>query len=90
MTKISYLTIYNFFKRTEKIKNYPSKEDCKQILFYIEQDNYLQIIYDYGNVYLLILLNMFEKREDYEICKDILVTIKNRRKVSGEDLKTRL
>ena len=76
-----------FFK--SRLPNYPSKGTLKTVLGFIDKENYLQIYYDYGHKYNLILLEFFEYYEDYVTCKVILDTIENINKTLGENLSTR-
>lgn len=76
-----------FFK--SRLPNYPSKGTLKTVLGFIDKENYLQIYYDYGHKYNLILLEFFECYEDYVTCKVILDTIENINKTLGENLSTR-
>ena len=72
------------------IGNLPPWDYYDIMINYIEKDNYLQIIYGMGVVYLLIILDFFEEREQYEYCAKIRDTIGNHKMVSGDNTKMRL
>lgn len=80
----------HFDAKLSYLQNPPKKSDLQQVLNYIEQNNYNQLLFDYGETYCLVVLDMFEKLEMYEICQEILTQIETHNAVSGTDFKTSL
>ena len=62
----------------------------EQVLKLIERDDYNQLLFDYGEVYCLIVLDMFETWEWWETCAEVLKQINTHNYVTGEKFKTRL
>lgn len=75
---------------TKNLNNYPSLADYKRIVQLLFKQNYLQIYYEYGVTYLLILINYFEQNDEYEICGKIKKCIEDINKVTGYQNKTKL
>lgn len=82
--------IFRHFKNHRVVRNGLSKQDCEQIMYWVDKNNYLQILYDYQINVLLVLLELFEQEDMYEECSALLNAVKDYNKVSGENVKTRL
>lgn len=95
MKKItSTITITNVSKYFESKTRYlpqpPQKWDLERVLKYIERDDYNQLLFDYGEIYCLVVLEMFEQREEYETCAIILNQILTHNEVTESSYKTHL
>ena len=83
--------ITNYFDSKMKyLHRPPQKWDLEQVLKYIEQDDYNQLMFNYGEIYCLIVLDMFEKREEYETCSEILKQIETHNVVTGSTFRSSL
>lgn len=54
-----------------------------KIIYYIERDNFLQILYTHRADMLSIINDYFESEEEYEYCAKIRDTILNNNKATG-------
>lgn len=66
------------------------KWDVEQIIKLIERDDYNQLLFDYGEKYCLIILDFFEKKEEYDTCSEIVKQIYIHNQVTGSEYRTRL
>lgn len=64
-----------------------SKGSLDKILYYVDCDNYLQILYTYGIEAVQVLMRYFLEVEDYGTCGVIHETIKNYNKTTGKNLR---
>lgn len=92
MTKT--ITLTDITKHFDSMQQYlptrPPKRDLEQVLKYIERDDYNQMLFDYGETYCLIVLDMFEKTNEFTTCAEIVKQIKAHNLVTNSNYKTRL
>ena len=60
----------------DAVKFVVKQQDVKRILFYLKIRKYDTLMYLYGHPFLLGILKMFEKYENYEQCEEIVKQIK--------------
>lgn len=90
-SNITITLVSKFFEsRIKYLPKPPQKWDLEQVLKYIERDDYNQLLFDYGEVYCLVVLEMFEQREEYETCAIILQQILTHNEVTDSSYKTHL
>ena len=65
-----------------------TSEELQKIIYLIERDNYLQMFYDFEFNYLLVLIEFFEAREEYDTCKVIFEAMKSIKRTTGENYNT--
>lgn len=82
-------TIFNLTNFLNSKALYPMPKDIEIILEYIEKENYNQILFDYGEIYCLTILKMFEEKEEYETCAKIIEQIKTHNYVTNSNYKTK-
>ena len=80
----------HFQQRVKYLTTPPQKWDLDQVLKLLEQDNYNQLLFDYGEIYCLIVLDMFETWGWFEACAEVLKQINTHNYVNGTKFKTRL
>ena len=92
MTTFNETDLRSHFESTggKHLKNMPPADYYEKMIELIEKRNYLQILYGMGYKYLLILMDFFDEREEYDKCSLILSTIHNHNKISGDNLNTSL
>ena len=64
--------------------------DLDKIIFYMERNNVFQILYSFGILNTLILLQYFLDTEQYLDCAEIHKQILQHNKLSGDNLKLTL
>lgn len=92
MTKNLTLTqiTKHFESRVAYLSSPPQKWDLEQVLKYIERDDYNQLLFDYGERYCLIVLDLFEQVEWYETCAEVVKQIETHNMVANTNFKTSL
>ncbi len=92
MTSFNETDLRNHFEnyKGNVIVNSPPSNYYEKMIELIEKNNYLQILYGFGYKYVLILLDFFEDRNEFDKCAIILETIENHNLISGDNLKTKL
>lgn len=76
-----------WYKKYNKSANYP---DLDKIIFYVERNNIFQVLYSFGILNTLILLQYFLDTEQYLDCAEIHKQILQHNKLSGDNLELTL
>lgn len=87
MNKLN-LTINDVLKYIESYELDCDYNIAKEIYNKLFQKDFFSIIYLYGEDYLLVLLNMLEEMEEFEVCKIIINQIEEQNKIN-KDVKIR-
>ena len=80
-------TLREWYKKYNKSANYP---DLDKIIFYVERNNIFQVLYSFGILNTLILLQYFLDTEQYLDCAEIHKQILQHNKLSGDNLELTL
>jgi len=88
--RIQPLDLMNFFKDYGNvIEELPVAEaELNRLIKLIDRENYRQLFYENGINHLLVLIEYFERREEYTTCETILFNIKELKRTSGENYPT--
>jgi hypothetical protein len=65
-------------------------DDVRSILLYMRTRKYDTIMYAYGYKFLLEIMKMFEKHENYEECKEIKRQIEEHNKLLFDSIPTNI
>lgn len=76
-----------WYKKYSKSADYP---DIDKIIFYVERNNIFQVLYSFGILNTLILLQYFLDTEQYLDCAEIHKQILQHNELSGDNLKLTL
>ena len=83
------ITIENILKLFEENKEDMDFTLAREIVFRIYNKEYFSILYLCGHIHLLILLEYFEKLEEYEVCSLIIDTIDEHNKLVNDKIPTK-
>lgn len=75
--------IAHFEKNKKYLKSPLTHEQINDISYYCEKGWYLQILKEFGIVIALLILEYFEKEEEYLVCREISNSIENSNKHFG-------
>ena len=87
-------SVYNLIDEIEKFisDNYPNvifhNSDRKSLILYLVTKNYITLMYVFGYKFLMILLELFELKENYEECKNIVDGIQKHNTLLNDNLST--
>lgn len=84
------LMVYEIRDRNpEAVKFVPKTTDIKSILLHMKTRKYDTLMYLYGYKFLLEVLNLFEKNENYEECSHIVKQIERHNTLVNEKIPTK-
>ena len=78
------MEILNFFEKHKEYLDKPiTKDEINDVIYYCSKNWYLQILKEFGIVFVLIVLEYYKYHEEYLVCNEIVNTIKGSNKNFG-------
>lgn len=88
VTPKTLVTVDDILKLFEENKEDMDTTLAREIVMRIYQCDYFSVLYICGHLYLIILIEYFQELEEFEVCAEIINTIKEHNKLTKENIPT--